>query len=262
MVITYNIAIISYLVASLEFFVYLIYRKPFVSTLATVTVAIGLLAHTTIIGLRSQLTGHGPYTTSFEVAIFLSWLIVIIFFITHLKYRIKDLGSFVIPVAFLILLYAAFLSKEVVNFPDSEFRVLLTLHRTLSVLGYAAFAIAFGVGLMYLIQEQQVKSKKLGIMYFRMPSLERLDSLNYNAIAVGFPLFTMGFITGSFWSAQSNQISLFSWDILKTWPLVIGWIIYGLVFFGRFIVGLRGKKAAQGSIVGFIIVIFTYFLHV
>jgi len=261
-IITFNIAMISYLLASLEYFIYLVYRKPGVSTLATATVVVGLLSHTVIIGLRSQETGYGPYTTSFEVAIFLSWLVVVVYCFTHWRYKIKDLGSFVIPVAFLILLYATFLSKEIVDFPESEFRILLTLHRTLSIIGFAAFAIAFGLGVMYLIQEKQVKSKKLGMMYFRMPSLESLDNLIYKAVAVGFPLFTMGFLTGSIWNIKMSQTSLFSLDLAAIWPLVVGWVLYGLVFFGRYRMGWRGKKIAQVSVIGFITVILSILLHV
>lgn len=261
-ILTFNIAMISYFLASLEYFLYLVYRKPGVSTLATGTVAVGLLAHTAIIGLRSQETGHGPYTTSFEVALFLSWLVVVVYCFTHWKYKIKDLGSFVIPVAFLILLYATFLSKEVVPFPESEFKVLLTLHRTLSIIGFAAFAIAFGLGVMYLIQEKQVKSKKLGMMYFRMPSLEVLDNLIYKVVAIGFPLFTLGFLTGSIWNIQMNQMSFFSWDLMKTWPMVVGWVLYGFVFFGRQLAGWRGKKVAQGSVIGFVTVMLSILLHV
>lgn len=260
-ILTFNLAMISYLVASLEYFIYLVYRRQFVSTLATFTAAVGFFFHTVIIGLRSQETGHGPYTTSFEVAIFFSWVVVVVYFFTHWKYRIKDLGSFVIPLAFLILLYSTFLSEEVVQFPESQFRVLLTLHRTLSVLGFAAFALSFALGLMYIIQERQVKSKKLGIMYFRMPPLESMDQLNFKVVAIGFPLFTLGFLTGGIWITQATNMPFFSWD-LKTWPLVAGWIIYGWVFFGRFLTGLRGRRAALGSVTGFIIVMFSYLLHV
>lgn len=255
-------SLVAYLAASMFFFVYLVYRRPFLSTLGMLMVGVGLISHTAIMWARAMETGHGPYTTDFEVAAFFSWVVVVGFFITQIKFKIKDLGSFIIPVAFLILLYSLFLSKEVMAVPESEFRVWITLHRTLSILGYAAFAMAFAAAIMYLIQESQLKSKKLGIMYFRMPSLEILDNLNHKAIAIGFPLFTLGFMTGAIWNIQMNQTPFFSWGLLKTWPLVIGWLIYGLVFFGRMLAGLRGKKAAQGSIIGFATVIFTYFLHV
>lgn len=260
--ISFNLALISYLTASLEYFFYLVYRKPAVQTLAWVTVGVGLLAHTMIIGLRASETGHGPYTTSFEIALFFAWALVVVYFLTEWKYRIKDLGSFVIPMVFLIMVYSAFLSKDVgLQGPATDASFWMTLHRTLSILGYAAFAIAFAGGIMYLIQEHEVKSKKLGIMYFRMPSLEVLDDLNHKVIAVGFPLFTLGFLTGSIWNDKMHGL-LLSWDMMKTWPLILVWGVYGAVFFGRLMVGLRGKRAAQGSVIGFFSVILTYFLHV
>jgi ABC-type transport system involved in cytochrome c biogenesis permease subunit len=80
-------------------------------------------------------------------------------------------------------------------------------------------------------------------------------------ITIGFPLFTLGFLTGAIWNVKMQQ-GLMSWDVLKTWPLVLVWAIYALVFFGRLFAGLRGKKAAQGAVLGFVAVISTYFLHV
>ncbi len=257
----FQISLFSYLGASLGYFVYLVYRKPFVSTAATVTVAVGLLAQTVWLGLRSMQTGHGPYTNSFEIAMFFSWLIVVVYFVTEWKYRIKDLGAFVLPLVFLVVLFSGFLSKEVDMVEKGQADFWLTLHRTLSVLGYAAFTIAFAAGIMYLFQEHQVKSKKLGILYFRMPSLEVLDNLNEKAITIGFPLFTLGFMTGSLWQVQLNEPML-AWEPFKTWPLVLVWFVYGAMFFGRLFSGVRGKKAAQGAILGFVMVIVTYFMHV
>ena len=259
--ISFSVALFSYLAASLGYFVYLVYRRPLVSSLAGGAVALGLISHTVSIGLHSAITGHGPYTTSYEIAMFLAWFIVVIYFLTEWKYKIKDLGSFVIPLVFLVMLVSVFLSKDAGLVPESEVRFWLTMHRTLSIIGYAAFSIAFAAGIMYLIQEHQVKSKKLGIMYFRMPSLEVLDDLNFKVITIGFPLFTLGFMTGSIWNTKMDQ-AFFSWDLAKTMPMVIVWLIYGLVFFGRMTTGLRGKKAAQFAILGFVTVIGTFFLHI
>ena len=259
--ISFSVALFSYLAASLGYFVYLVYRRPLVSSLAGGAVALGLISHTISIGIHSAITGHGPYTTSYEIAMFLAWFIVVIYFLTEWKYKIKDLGSFVIPLVFLVMLVSVFLSKDAGLVPESEVRFWLTMHRTLSIIGYAAFSIAFAAGIMYLIQEHQVKSKKLGIMYFRMPSLEVLDDLNFKVITIGFPLFTLGFMTGSIWNTKMDQ-AFFSWDLAKTMPMVIVWLIYGLVFFGRMTTGLRGKKAAQFAILGFVTVIGTFFLHI
>ncbi|MCZ6541392.1 MAG: cytochrome c biogenesis protein CcsA, partial [Nitrospinae bacterium] len=89
-----------------------------------------------------------------------------------------------------------------------------------------------------------------------------LDNLIYKVVAVGFPLFTLGFLTGSIWNIQMNQLSFFSWDLMKTWPMVVGWVLYGFVFFGRQLAGWRGKKIAQGSVIGFVTVMVSILLHV
>ncbi|PIQ97800.1 MAG: cytochrome C assembly protein [Nitrospinae bacterium CG11_big_fil_rev_8_21_14_0_20_56_8] len=258
--VAFNIALFSYLGASIGYFGNLLYRKRWVSVATTSLMGLGLVAHTALMGIRSSQTGHGPYTTAFEIAMFFSWIIVVVYILTELKFKIQDLGAFVIPLVFLILLYSAFLSREVVT-QETGSVLWMTLHRTLSILGYGAFAIAFAAALMYLIQENQVKSKKLGMMYFRMPSLEVLDKLLDRVIAFGFPLFTLGFVSGSIWNTKVKH-DFFSWNLEKTWPLIVVWGVYGVVYFGRMTVGIRGKKAAQGAILGFVLIIVAYFIHV
>ena len=99
-----NITLVAYLAASLLHIVYLVHRKPLLSILAYITIAAGLISHTTSIGLRAAETGHGPYTTAFEATMFFSWVIVVGYLLAQIKYKLKDLGSFVMPIAFLILL--------------------------------------------------------------------------------------------------------------------------------------------------------------
>ena len=112
----------------------MVYRRPLVSTIAGGLVALGLISQTFSIGIRSTQTGHGPYTTSYEVAMFLAWFMVVIYFLTEWKYKIKDLGAFVIPLVFFVMLVSVFLSKEAGLVPESEVRLWLTLHRTLSII--------------------------------------------------------------------------------------------------------------------------------
>ena len=68
-------------------------------------------------------------------------------------------------------------------------------------------------------------------------------------------------MTGSIWNTKVDQ-AFFEWDLTKTMPKVMVWLIYGLIFFGRKATGLRGKKPAQGAILGFFAVIGSYFLHI
>ena len=87
--ISFSVALFSYLAASLGYFVYLVYRRPLVSSLSGGAVALGLISHTVSIGLHSAITGHGPYTTSYEIAMFLAWFIVVIYFLTEWNIKLK-----------------------------------------------------------------------------------------------------------------------------------------------------------------------------
>jgi ABC-type transport system involved in cytochrome c biogenesis permease subunit len=115
--------------------------------------------------------------------------------------------------------------------------------------GSAALALTCGVGLMYLLQERQLKSKSLGAMYYRLPSLDFLDGLGHRALLVGFPLLTAGLITGAL-QAQAAWGRVLTWDPTQLLSLVT-WVIYGGLLQARLTAGWRGRKAALLSVLGF-----------
>ncbi|HRB82644.1 MAG TPA: cytochrome c biogenesis protein CcsA, partial [Nitrospira sp.] len=71
----------------------------------------------------------------------------------------------------------------------------LWVHVTLSMLGTVGFAVAFVAGVMYLIQDGLLKSKRFNVLYAKLPALDYLDHLNQQSIVMGFPLLTLGIIS-------------------------------------------------------------------
>jgi cytochrome c-type biogenesis protein CcsB len=110
---------------------------------------------------------------------------------------------------------------------------------------------------MYLIQEHHVKSKHLGGLFERLPSLQTLDELNYRLITMGFPLLTLAILTGSLW-AESAWGSFWRWDPREVWSLV-SWFIYAIILHARLVAGWRGKRAAILSIAGFLTILIAFF---
>jgi cytochrome c-type biogenesis protein CcsB len=109
---------------------------------------------------------------------------------------------------------------------------------------------------MYLLQERMLKSKKFSTLYHRLPPLEALDSINYKCLTFGFPLMTMGIISGAVW-AESAWGTYWSWDPKETWALIT-WFLYAALLHGRLTVGWRGRRAAIFAIIGFICLLFTF----
>jgi len=131
----------------------------------------------------------------------------------------------------------------------------LTIHVTTCFFGYASFAVSFGISILYLIREKKDVQKSVQATW--LPSASTLDEINYKSIVIGFPMLTLGIITGAAW-ANYAWGSYWSWDPKETWSLIT-WFIYAASLHARFTRGWRGKKAAVLSIGGFAAVLFTYF---
>ena len=131
----------------------------------------------------------------------------------------------------------------------------LPIHASIAILANGFLALAFCGGIMYLLQESEIKRKRFGLFYTRLPSLEALDNLNQHCLAVGFPLLTLGIITGSIWAKQAWG-SYWQWDPKETWSLIT-WLIYAALLHQRFRVGWRRRRAAIMAIIGFSAALFT-----
>ncbi|MGA2983968.1 MAG: cytochrome c biogenesis protein CcsA [Terriglobia bacterium] len=90
-----------------------------------------------------------------------------------------------------------------------------------------------------------------------LPSRESLDSLIYKAVAISFPLLTFMIIAGAYW-ANRTWGAYWSWDPKEDWALIT-WLTYAGYLHMRLTRGWRGRRSAYFAIIGFGIVMFTFF---
>lgn len=230
-------------------------RLPFSQKLAFIITGIGFICHTA--ALMARLSTEVPFSNLKEAISFFSWAIVLIFFIVELRYRVYVMGSFILPMAFLSLISAATLSDSSGSAHPTLKGALLGVHTTLSLLGIVAFAIAFVAGMMYLLQERFLKSKQFNPLYYKLPSLDLLDQWNKTALFCGFPLLTLGIISGALWSQYAFG-SFWSANNSKQLLAVGAWFFYLITVHGRITVGWRARRAAHLAIIGFVGVIFIF----
>jgi len=252
-----KVTAVFYLLGTGSFIVYLLFPRDSLSRLSPLILLGGFFIHTLALGVRFSEAGYLAVTQFREALSFYSWLMVAVYLLAQLRYHLTVLGSFIAPLAFLMSLGAFTFGTGAGELPLSLKTYWLPLHVTLAFLGNAVFALAFGVSLMYLLQEHQLKNKKLNVVYRRFPSLETLDRLNYVFLVWGFPLMTLGILTGSLW-AGVHWGNYWSWEARQI-SSAITWLLYGALLHGRITAGLRGKKAALLTIVGFAVVL-GYFL--
>lgn len=252
----FKIASLLYLIATFAYLAYIIFLKEPISKWGSFTVFLGFLIHTVALITRFIEAGYTPVTNLHESLSFFAWMIIGVLLIANLKYRIKVLGSFLTPIALILMLFAFALPKEIVPLAPALRSFWHPFHVVFAFLGNAIFTLAFCSGIMYLLQEHQLKSKKIGALAKRLPPLKVLDDLNYQSLTFGFPLLTLGIITGAIW-ADYAWGRYWGWDPKETWSLIT-WLLYAALLHQRLTVGWRGRKAAIMAIVGFMVVIFTF----
>jgi cytochrome c-type biogenesis protein CcsB len=264
----FNIVTIAYFASMVLFVIYLATRSKGVSLVASIAAYGGLLVHTAAIGLRWYESyqvpggvGHAPLSNLYESVVFFSWTIVLIYLIIDMKYRQPAVGAFVLPFAFLSMTWAQLSLDDAIEplVPALQSN-WLTYHVITCFLGYAAFAVACGVSIMYLIkvgkEDKSSGNSPAGGILAVFPSAKILDDINYKAIMIGFPLLSLGIITGAAW-ANYAWGTYWSWDPKETWSLIV-WFIYAAFLHARFTRGWVGRRAAWLSVIGFAATIFCY----
>ncbi|MBI4791576.1 MAG: c-type cytochrome biogenesis protein CcsB [Deltaproteobacteria bacterium] len=251
----FSLTFIVYLIATTTYVGFFITQKNRVrSTARCLLFGAGAL-HTVTILSRYFAAGHTPLTTHHDTVSFFAWSMTWAFLSFRWRYQVKNFGTFVSLVVSALMTVAALSSQDIAELPPALQSVWLPIHASIALLADGFLAMGFCSGLMYLLQERELKKKRFGVFYSRLPSLDALDNLIQHCLTVGFPLLTLGIITGSFWAKQAWG-SYWHWDPKETWSLIT-WFLYAAMLHQRFIAGWRGKRAAMLAIIGFIAVLFT-----
>ena len=258
-----SITTFTYGLATFFYFAFLIFKRPLTGKLATWTAVTGVTVNAAGIILRWVESyrlgiGHAPLSNMYESLIFFSCTIGIIYLVIERRYKISIIGAVATPFAFLAMAYAS-MSPNINDRIQPLIPALksnwLIAHVITCFLGYAAFAIAFGISLIYLFKQRHPEDKSNFLSHFPKP--RALDELTHQMVMFGFLFLSIGIITGSVW-ANSAWGSYWSWDPKETWSLIT-WFVYATFLHARMMRGWSGKRIAYLSILGFMAVIFTYF---
>ena len=250
------ISTLLYAVGTVGYLIYVVRTEKAIHRIAYGFLLAGFLCHTIGLAMLVGQIRQMPVTTLPQTFSLFAWAIVGSYLAFQLKFNIRILGTFVSPLAVVFMLLSSAIPGRVI--PNSKLfkSFWLTLHVATMFIGMAIFALAFCAGIMYLLQERQIKSKSFGLLYRRLPSLEVLDSLNYVCLTFGFPLITIGLISGFVYAGAVWQ-SYWHWDP-KEILSVVTWLIYAVLLHERLAVGWRGRRAAIMAIVGFSVILVTF----
>ena len=198
--------------------------------------------------------GHIPLSNLYESLVFFALTIAVICLFLEWKYKTPYINAFAMPLAFIAIAYAALKggTTEIQPLIPALKSNWLTVHVLTCFLGYAGFAIAFGISLMFIF-----KKTYSGSITDRLPEDDILDELTRQTVMFGFLFLTLGIITGAIW-ANSAWGSYWTWDPKETWSLIT-WFVYAIFLHLKYMREWNGTRLAVISIIGFAAVMFTYF---
>jgi cytochrome c-type biogenesis protein CcsB len=265
-----NTAILSWVTfiyfAAFVFYLFqMILGREFWGKLATGVALAGLVAQSVALIIRWKTSydlgmGHAPLSNFYESLIFFAWTIVLLYLLMERRLKNRSIGVFVLPVAFLIMAYAS-IAPGINNRIEPLIPALqsnwLTSHVLTCFMGYAAFTVAFALGMMFFVKTSAGGDLSKASVFIRLlPSEYQMDELMYSSATLGFIFLTLGIVTGSVW-AHYAWGSYWSWDPKETWSLIT-WLTYAVMLHARLVRGWRGRRMAIMAIVGFGCVLFTY----
>lgn len=184
----------------------------------------------------------------------LGWLAAGAFLLLQRFWPIPSVGAFITPLVLMSIVPGVFGLgpgargdiPPVIRLPS------LKLHVISAIGGVALFALAFAVALMYLLQEREVKGKRFGALFSRLPSLDALDRLNQRLVRSGFAVHSVALVTGAL-VAKNAWGSFWTWDPQQVAALVV-WLLYGAMVQLRH-QGVHGRRYALLTLAGFVLVL-------
>jgi len=230
-------------------------RRPRLSPWSLGALGVGLSLHAAALAANTVHAGRLQLTDVRSALSFFVFTVTAAFFLVYLRYPITSLGIFMLPFVFVLSLISALQPPP--SLSAGSFRGgWLLVHIASMILGYTGLFLTSVGAIMYLIQENELKSKKPRAFYYRLPPLEVCDELYYRSLVFGLMFLSLGILTGVVWDTRTWRGP---WQLdPKIVASLVTWIIYLMLFSTRLSGSGHRRRAAYLAIFGFGAVMVTF----
>ncbi len=239
--------LIVYFASMVIQFVASVFKKETLKKVAWYLFMIGAILSTVYLVVRGIKAGRLPLSNQFEFAASFSWGIALLLIILHYAFPTEWLTPFGIFMTWAILFYAAMQPREITDLMPALRSVWFGIHIGSAAISYAAFMLAGGCGIRYLmIQKKDAEDDRL----------EQIDYFSYRLISIGLLLLTVTILIGAIW-AEEAWSAFWTWDPKEVWALIT-WILYSIYLHLRLSRKKKGVFMAWYSIIAVPVVLFTF----
>lgn len=236
---------------------------------------------TLILSWRWIENGYFPLSNLYESLLFFTWGLTLISVILELKTELTIIGAVVTPLSLFVVGFASLSLPEGMQKASPLVPALksnwLMMHVSIMMFSYSTLIIGSLLSILFLVltkgKNVTLRGNSIGILQFNSSGesigsnaigqdgsnislLESMDNLSYRIIGLGFPLLTIGIISGAVWANEAWG-SYWSWDPKETWALIT-WLVFASYLHARITKSWQGKGPALLASCGFVVVWICY----
>lgn len=251
----YSFALFFYISGFLFMFAHFFVNRKLLERLSNASFTVGALFQVIFV-LKHWLDNDNFYTSSlFGVLSLLMFFTVISYLVIYAFYKRPFLSLLIAPLGIAAGVFGM-LGTSIVHQKEYLSKFWIYIHLPLTIGGSAFFLLSAIIGVLYFIQEKQIKNKNFGLVFKNFPSLDTINKLNSSTIIIGFILFSGGVVSGIIWG-------IIEWGgkLILTPKLTfsfITWLIFGIILLIKETTGMTPKKLAIWSIAGILLILLTY----
>jgi ABC-type uncharacterized transport system permease subunit len=217
--------------------------------IALAIAAVAVLAHAgVLLGMHRGALDLHFFAALSLVACVVSALTLIV----NLSRPVSVLGVIVFPLSALLLGVDVFAAPSTLPQPiDWQIK----LHVTFALLAFGVLSIAAALAILLAIQERALRHRQFGAMLRALPPLTLTETLLFRLIGAGFVLLTLTLLSGILFVDN-----LFGQHLIhKTVLSIVAWLVFGVLLWGRWRHGWRGRSAVNLTLSGMAILLLAFF---
>jgi len=255
-----HIALLAYVAGAAAFLIWLVRARPWAVRAGRIALLLGVVVHLSAFGLSLGVAGLGLGEGAWkggQLFSLLAGVTVAGYLLLDFKYDLPVAGAFVAPFTVAVMVPAHLVrSSARAVAPQLTHSLPLFLHVGAAALGTGALALAFGLSLLYLASENQLKHHRPGRLFERLPSLDLIDKASYRLAVWGFVFLSLAIATGSLASRESLGTPLPLGP--KQGFAILAWALLATMIQARLVAGWRGRRVAMLVVAGFVLLLGTY----
>lgn len=232
-------------------------RNP-ASTSSQIVFSVAVFSHILYLGVETFTLGRILTATVSETLGTFVAMTAAIYWVQERRLRNYSMSVFILPVFLIMLVVSTLTARPNETMPAILSDIKFEIHVLAMLISYGAFTVSFIASLLYLLLSREIRKRRLGLFYSRLPSLPFFGQISNTSVNTGLVFATIGLGMGTYFALQVWQSFFFSDP--KFVIAFVNYLIYLLHFLGRKYAGWEGRRAAVISVVGFCWLLFSFLI--